>query len=321
MSGGAGAVQASVVTVSLGHSPDADDVAMWWPITGVGGSQPPMLPAGVRFTRVVAEIAELNRRAIDLGDLDVTAISAIVYPQVARRYRITRCGGSFGGASGPKLVVRADASVTRARELRGATIAVPGATTTAAVVAQLMLGRGAFQTVVMPFDHVVPAVAAGDVDGAVLIHEAQLDVRRLGLRVVADLGRWWLRHTGLPLPLGLNVVRRDLDERLGAGVSRLVGEALSASVRYAAAHREDAIRMLAGRAQERPAWGDRRLVRRYLERYLDTMTVDMSRPARPGRDAIAGDAGVPTAVAALRRLYAEASAAGLCRDPGTIDLL
>ncbi len=282
-------------TIRLAHSPDSDDLVMWWPLTGmkdrdgvpVAGplGQPRVDTEGLRFHTVAADVEALNRAVLAEAagtpaaarpDLDVTAVSAAAYPRLAARWRITRCGGSFGEGYGPKVVVRGESSIAAAHDLRGRRIAVPGRNTSAFRTLTLLLGESAFDPLDMVFSEVPGAVVSGRAEAGLLIHEAQLTFERLGLRAVVDLGRWWTDQTKLPLPLGLNVVRRDLDERFGPGTVERVARVLGRSVRYAVDHAEESrqyLRLHAG--EDRPEWRDEALVRRYLEMYVSRMSVDL----------------------------------------------
>lgn len=303
-------------TITLAHSPDADDLVMWWPLTGMRGPDGAPLPGelgrpaldtrGFAFRTVAADIHELNGRAEERGDLDVTAISAYTYPFVAERYRITSCGGSFGDGYGPKVVVRRDSSVMCDGCLRGQkpSFAVPGDRTTAFLVLSILLGQP-FDYEVVPFQDVAGAVLGGKAGAGLLIHEAQLTFESMGLRQVIDLGAWWKQKTGMPLPLGLNVIRRDLDARFGEGTVETVAGLLAESVRYARAHPAECRRFLMDRVGDRPEWADDALVERYLGMYVNEMTADM------------GDVGRRS----LARLYAEAAACGMAPEVGVIDLV
>ena len=252
---------------------------------------------------------------------DITAISAHAYPHIKGVYRITGCGGSFGEGYGPRLVARSNdgrfpegdlSELTRRlgpgagsehRLGRSARVAVPGRNTTAFLVLSLMLGR--FEFVVVPFDRIIDAVRDEVADVGLLIHEAQLTCERAGLRTIADLGRWWAEHRGLPLPLGLNVVRRDLDERFGDGTVPRVASILRDSIRHAREHIEDSKRFLRLHAGDRPEWRDDALLDRYLSMYVSDATLNMGERGRE----------------ALRVLLGEGHEAGLCPDPGPIDVV
>lgn len=300
--------------ITLAHSPDADDLVMWWPLTGIRRADGSPLPppdgdpaidtAGYTFIPLAADIDTLNRRALERADLDITAISAFTYPFVRDRYRITVCGGSFGDGYGPKVVVRKDSPVMCEGCLRSQKprIAVPGDRTTAFLALSILLDRP-FEHVVMPFDRIAGAVASGQVHAGLLIHEAQLTFESLGLRQVVDLGAWWKRDTGLLLPLGLNVVRRDLAERYGESGLAAVAGLLRRSVAHARSHPDGCRRALLQGVGDRPEWADEPLVRTYLDMYVNELTEDMG----------------PAGRRALERLLGDAAARGLCPAPGPID--
>ena len=309
---------AEPITLTLAHSPDSDDLVMWWPLTGMHGPDGTPLPGSdgeprvasdrFRFRTIAEDVQVLNRRAIESGDLDITAISAHAYPHIQSRYRITACGASMGEGYGPKVVCRADARfATLAEALASdAGVAVPGVHTTAALVFT-MLARDlgvAPRFSEMLFSEIPGAVAQGRFALGLLIHEAQLTFEEMGLRVLVDLGQAWGERTGLPLPLGLNVVRRDLDDRFGPGSLDEVARLLDASVRHAAGHREESKRFLRLHAEGRSEWLDDAIVDRYLDMYVSAMSVDMGERGR----------------LALARLFGDASELGLIRPVPTIDL-
>ena len=297
------------IALTLAHSADADDVFMWWPITGRIDPRdpsrmlsPPTLDTG-RFTyrSVPEDIQRLNERAASPtgGDLDITAISMFTYAAVHHRYILTRCGWSLGEGFGPKLVAREPGGPGLDTLRRGgARIAVPGVQTTAFLVLSLMLGRGTFTPVPMRFDQITAAVAGAEVDAGVLIHESQLDHQRHGLRELADLGAWWTDRTGGPLPLGANVVRRDCDTRFGRGSLAEIERTLSASIRHALAHR--AIGLEYARTFSPPIGAAD--LNRYIDMYVSPLTLDAG---ERGRNAV-------------QRLLAEAADAGLCPAVGQI---
>ncbi|MCS7311796.1 MAG: ABC transporter substrate-binding protein, partial [Acidobacteria bacterium] len=198
-------------TLRVGHSPDADDAFMFFGIV-VGA----VSLDGWRIEHVLADIETLNDRAFR-GELEVTAISAAVYPWVASRYRLLRVGASVGRRYGPKVLTRESIPPD---DLRGRRIAVPGRHTTAFLLLRLYLPD--FEPVIMTFDRILSAVARGEVDAGLVIHEGQLTYPALGLCEVVDLGHWWADTTGLPIPLGVNVVRRDLGEAMAESVACLL---------------------------------------------------------------------------------------------------
>ncbi len=202
---------ADTPVLRIGHSPDADDAFMFFGIVmGVVGLD------RWKVEHVLADIETLNERALR-GELEVTAISAAVYPRVASTYRLLRVGASVGRRYGPKVLARESVAPW---DLRGRRIAVPGRHTTAFLLLQLYLSG--FEPVWTAFDRIPAAVARGEVDAGLVIHEGQLTYPALGLHEVVDLGRWWADTTGLPIPLGVNVVRRDLGDDLAESVALLL---------------------------------------------------------------------------------------------------
>jgi 1,4-dihydroxy-6-naphthoate synthase len=272
------------VTLTLAHSADADDVFMWWPITGKVDpaaphrvlEPPPLRIPGWRFTALPEDIQVLNRRAIERADLDITAISFSTYARVADRYALAFCGSSFGMACGPRLVVRADHPAHRMEDLlrpgdrAPIRVAVPGVNTSAYLLLCAMLPRGSFEPVEQRFDRIIDAVAGGNCDAGVLIHEAQLTYERAGLRLLADLGDWWYRVTGLSVPLGANAIRRDLEVEHGAGTLQRLAGVLRQSIDYALSRRAES---LAYARTFSPLKSEAELDR-YVSMYVNPMTLD-----------------------------------------------
>lgn len=216
--------------ITIYHSPDADDAFMFYGLSSGAVSVP-----GYRFEHELSDIEGLNQRALR-GELEVTAVSVHAYARIAERYRILRCGASMGGEHyGPKVVARSLTPLARS----GARIAIPGELTSAALALKIFLREQGIdaELVNTHFDQVQHRVRDGSVDAGVIIHEGQLTHEREGLACVVDLGVWWWRETGLPLPLGVNVVRRDL----GDEASRAVFKALKGSIEYSLEHRSKAI--------------------------------------------------------------------------------
>jgi 1,4-dihydroxy-6-naphthoate synthase len=217
-------------TLVLAHSPDSDDAFMFYGLRANAVDT-----EGVTYRHELADIETLNRRAL-AGELAITAVSFHAYAHVADRYLLLPHGASFGDGYGPCVVAREAVGAPRAlADLAGRRVAVPGALTTATLA--LRLYAPASIPVVTPFDQVGSAVAKGDVEAGVVIHEGQLTWKEEGYRLVADLGVVWKDETRLPLPLGGNVVRKDLGPELIGRVSRALGR----SITYALAHREDAL--------------------------------------------------------------------------------
>lgn len=273
--------------IRLGHSPDPDDVFMWWPLFE------PAVVSSDRFVfePVLIDIESANRQAEGDGDLlEITALSCGQYPRVADRYVMTACGSSIGDGYGPKLVAAKPMTTDDLRE-GNPTIAIPGDRTTAAMVTSLLLGSGSFRPIEVPFKEVGAVVKRGEADAGVVIHEGQLTFQDDGLVLVEDLGRWWGERTGLPLPLGLNVVRRDLEDLFGPGSLAEIARMLEASVNHARAHPEEAL----ARAQEHAGGLAPSLTKAFVELYVNRMTVDV------------GERGLR----AVERLLDEAAAEGL----------
>ncbi|MBL0921469.1 MAG: ABC transporter substrate-binding protein [Phycisphaerales bacterium] len=295
--------------LTIGHSPDPDDAFMWWPLGNAepGAEREPTIDAGrFRFRAVPADIESLNLRASERGDLDVTAMSAHAYPHARGRYRITSCGASMGDGFGPKVVAREARGVDWLRSAERL-IAVPGERTSAYLALRMLAGR-AFGHVVVDFDRIIEVVAAGErvggvgaPDAGLVIHEGQLTYARDGLTQVVDLGAWWKERTGGPLPLGLNCVRRDLDERFGPGALEELNTTLRRSVEHAMERRETGLGVAMGYARGLTLEDADTFVGMYVNR----LTVDMGREG----------------VGAIARLLREGAGLGLCPEPGEIDVL
>jgi 1,4-dihydroxy-6-naphthoate synthase len=213
--------------IRVGHSPDPDDAFMFHALANG------KIDTGrFRFTHDLQDIQTLNERA-RRGELEVSAISIASYPYVADRYAMLNCGSSMGDGYGPMLVSRQPTGLDEARKLK---IAVPGELTTAFLTLNIALGKG-FEYEVVMFDQIIPRVSAGEFDAGLIIHEGQLTYGDAGLHLVVDLGVWWGEQTGYPLPLGGNVIRRDLGEATIAELSVL----LKRSIEYGLEHRQEAV--------------------------------------------------------------------------------
>lgn len=215
--------------IRVAHSPDSDDAFMYFGIASgaVTGD-------GIRFEQALSDIESANAAARE-GRYDVTAISAAAYPFLADRYLLLDSGASFGDGYGPAIVVPAGSPIARLEDLAGQRIATPGARTSAALALALRLPDHV--AVPMDFKQVGPAALRGEVAAGLVIHEGQLTAAADGLRIVEDLGRSWKARTGLPLPLGLNAVKRDLPP----AVRRAAAIAWKASIDYGLAHRREAL--------------------------------------------------------------------------------
>ncbi len=212
--------------IRIGHSPDPDDAFLFYAMT-----QGKIPLDGMTVEHFLEGIEELNQRAVR-GEMEMTAISLHAYPYCADRYALLTAGASVGEGYGPIIVSNEAISP---EELKNRPVAVPGKLTTAALMLQLAVGR--VQTRVMPFDQILEAVRDGKVAAGVLIHEGQITYQKHGLKKVLDLGEWWKKETGLPAPLGVNVVRTDLGMEPARRLARLFKQSLD----YAFAHRAEAL--------------------------------------------------------------------------------
>jgi 1,4-dihydroxy-6-naphthoate synthase len=244
------------LVIRLGHSPDPDDAFMFW---GLASGR--VDPRGLEFEHVLRDIQTLNEWALE-GRLEVTAISLHAYPLVQDRYVILPHGASMGSGYGPIVVAREPLSVD---DLRATEVAVPGRMTTAFLALRLFLGSE-FRYREVPFDAIIAEVRDGRAEAGVLIHEGQLTFERHGLERVVDLGEWWLLETGLPLPLGINVARRDLGRPLLHEVSEVLAESIEAGL----ASRPQALRYAMGFGRGL----DPALTDRFVGMYVNRLTQD-----------------------------------------------
>ena len=251
-------------TIRFGHSPDADDAYMFYGFhTGEAAI------AGCNVEHVLKDIQSLNVRAIEQGDLEITAVSAHAYAFIADKYAVLQCGASFGDGYGPVVVAKTPMSI---ESLRGKRVAIPGRLTTAALLLRTECPE--VQTVEVMFDDIPRAVLAGEVDAGVIIHESQLTYREEGLEKVVDFGELWRDRDGLPVPLGLDVVRRDL----GPGLMQACSVGFRQSIDAAFAHEEEAIRyaLQFGRGLD-TANG-----KTFVHMYVNATTLDMGERGRKG---------------------------------------
>ncbi len=213
--------------IRVAHSPDSDDAFMFYALAAG------QIDTGdLEFVHELQDIETLNRRALN-GELEVTAVSIHAYAWLADRYALLPHGASMGEGYGPRLVAREP--LTRP-QLASRRVAVPGTLTSAYLALKLYYPEA--ETEVVPFDQIMEQVSEGRVDAGLLIHEGQLTYQHAGLHLIADLGEWWAQTTGgLPLPLGGNVIRKDLGPELMLEVSRL----LRASIAYGLEHRAAAL--------------------------------------------------------------------------------
>ena len=273
-------------TIHIGHSPDADDAFMFYALTSGKVTVP-----GAQIEHVLEDIESLNRRA-RTADLEVTAVSAATYALVADRYRMMDPGASMGKGYGPILVAREPMDP---REIPKKVVAIPGSHTTASLLLRLYVAEEP-ALIEVAFDKIMHAVLEGQADLGLLIHEGQITHQSMGLHKVLDMGVEWERDSGgLPLPLGINVMRRDL----GEDVHRRLSQALRDSIDYAYANVDEAIEyaMRYGRGI------DKETCRRFVLMYVNDYTMRLGDDGR----------------AALERLFRMAHAKGLIPDIPPVD--
>ena len=245
-------------TIRVGHSPDSDDAFMFYALT-----HDKIDTGGLKFIHQLEDIETLNRRALN-NELEVSAVSIHAYTRLADHYALLASGSSMGDQYGPTVITREPATIEQLKA-ENRVIAIPGTLTTAYLTLQLCFGKDV-PVVVMPFDQILPAVAEGKVDAGLIIHEGQLYYGDKGLHKVVDLGVWWQEQTGLPLPLGGNVVRKDLGEETVNQIARLLRE----SIVYALEHRQEALDYALTFARDLdPALADR-----FVGMYVNEWTVD-----------------------------------------------
>jgi 1,4-dihydroxy-6-naphthoate synthase len=260
----------------LAHSPDSDDAFMFYALA-TGKVRLP----GVKFTHILSDIESLNQAA-HKETYDITAVSFFGYAFVADKYVLLNCGASFGEGYGPIVV---SSHPIKKNELAGKKIAIPGNRTTSYLA--LKLFEPNVETVTMPFDKILAAVQAKEVEAGLLIHEGQLLFSQFGLHKVVDLGQWWQESTGLPLPLGANAIRRSLGPKMGLEVARIIRE----SVSYALEHREAAVDYALQFARDM----DPVLADKFIGMYVNRWTLDYGEQGRR----------------AVRELYARGASVGL----------
>ncbi|HMG36966.1 MAG TPA: MqnA/MqnD/SBP family protein [Blastocatellia bacterium] len=250
--------------ITLGHSPDPDDAFMFYAL-----ASDKIETGDLSFTHVIQDIETLNRRAMN-AELDVTAVSVHAYAYVLDKYALLTSGASMGDGYGPVVIARQPMTID---ELRQVPIAVPGTMTTAYLTLRLRLGE--VETRTIPFDQIMDAVAKGEVDAGLLIHEGQLTYEAKGFHKVVDLGQWWKDETGLPLPLGGNAIKKSLGPELIARVSDLLRQ----SIEFGLAHRHDGVvhslKYARGMATE--------LTDKFVGMYVNDYTIDYG---ERGREAV-----------------------------------
>ena len=257
---------ASTREITIAHSPDSDDAFMFYALATNKVRVP-----GLRFTHTLCDIETLNQKAREgEGVYDVTAISFHAYPYIQDNYALMPCGGSVGDGYGPMIVAMQGFSPS---EVKHKKIAIPGRLTTAYLA--LRLFAPGIETEVVPFDQIIPQVVEGKYEAGLIIHEGQLTYSKAGLQRIVDLGKWWLKITGLPLPLGGNAIRR----RLGPELTAKVSDALRDSIQYALDHRDEALAYAMQFARD----VDPQLADKFVGMYVNERTLDYG---PDGREAV-----------------------------------
>ena len=278
--------------IRVGHSPDPDDAFMFHAL-----SNDKIATGNLRFTHELQDIETLNRRALK-GELEVTAVSIHAYAHLLEKYALLPTGCSMGDHYGPMVVSKKPLKIA---DLAGITIAIPGTLTTAFLTLQLLFADALpgvkVQFEVIPFDEILNAVEAGKFDAGLIIHEGQLTFQNQGLQLVVDLGVWWQDKTGLPLPLGGNVVRKDLGKETMQEISRL----LKLSIQYGLDNRREALDYALKYARDM----DVTLADKFVGMYVNDWTLDY------------GDRGR----AAIRKLLGEAHKAGIIPAPVAVEFV
>ena len=254
--------------ISLAYSVDADDAFMFHALRAGGVDT-----RGLAFTHRRGDTSELNALALT-GEIDVVAISAGAYPAVADKYLLLPHGASVGRGFGPVLVARQPMALA---DLVGRRVGIPGLSTTAwLVLRQMQPGLLPVVVPIAPFGRIFECLDAGSIDAALLIHEGRLIYQSRGYARIAEIGQWWQATTGLPLPLGVNVIRRGL----GAERIALVSAILRDAIAYALDHRNEVIRVLAAEPRGEPALAQTELLDRYLGMYANQDTRAMAPDVR-----------------------------------------
>ncbi|MBI2485602.1 MAG: ABC transporter substrate-binding protein [Deltaproteobacteria bacterium] len=272
------------MTMKLGHSPDADDAFMFY-----GMASGKVASDRIDFVHIIEEIQNLNKRAVK-GELEVTAISAHAYLHVQDKYRILSCGASMGEGYGPIVVAK--------RHMDGLTekkIGIPGKLTSAFLL--LSIYADGFIPIEFPFDRVMEAVKDGEVDAGLIIHEGQLTYKDFGLTRILDLGELWAKDTSLPLPLGINTVRRNIENNLQKEILRVHKE----SIEYGLAHKDEALEyaLKFGRGMQKD------LGEKFVLMYVNEYTKDMGEKGKR----------------ALEFLFTRAFEKGIIKEKAKLDIL
>ena len=273
--------------ITVGHSPDPDDAFMFYAL-----AHNKIDTGRFHFRHELQDIETLNNRALR-GELEVSAVSLHAYAYLQDKYALLPSGCSMGDKYGPMVVARRKMTI---EELKNVAIAVPGRRTTAYLALRLLLPEG-FSGEVVPFDQIIPAVAEGKFEAGLIIHEGQLTFQNQGLQLIVDLGIWWHEKTGLPLPLGGNVVRKDLGPETMGEISWLLKE----SIRYSLDHRKEALAYALQYARDM----DLALADRFVGMYVNEWTLDYG----------------PRGREAVQRLLSEGHRAGVIPKPVALEFV
>ncbi len=250
--------------ITIAHSPDSDDAFMFY-----GLAAEKVETYGIKVNQVLKDIQSLNVDARN-GVYEVSAVSFAAYPDVAKNYALMPCGASMGQKYGPMVVSKKDMNLS---DLKNVKLAIPGKLTTAYLAVRLIEKN--LNVVDYPFDQILEAVRDGEVDAGLIIHEGQLTYAEMGLKKIVDLGVWWHEQTGLPLPLGGNIVRKDIGEDMIKKATHMLQD----SIRYALDHRKDALsyalKYARGLKNEQAD--------KFVGMYVNELTVDYG---KAGRDAL-----------------------------------
>jgi 1,4-dihydroxy-6-naphthoate synthase len=277
-------VSAPVREITVAHSPDSDDAFMFY-----GLATNKVRAPGLKFSHTLCDIETLNRQAQE-GVYDVTAISFHAYPYIQDHYALMPCGGSVGEGYGPMLVATRSFTLDSIKRQK---IAIPGKLTTAYLALELF--APGIDVEVVPFDQIIPQILEGKYQAGLIIHEGQLTYDKSGLQRVLDLGKWWQKTTGLPLPLGGNAIRRSLGPETMANVN----QALRESIQYAIDHREEALAYAMQFARDL----DPQQADKFVGMYVNERTLDYG---DDGREAVS-------------RLLDMGYKAGIIRQPPRVD--
>jgi 1,4-dihydroxy-6-naphthoate synthase len=258
---------------TLGHSPDPDDAFMFYAI-----AKNKIDLHGYRFKHQLEDIQTLNERAMR-GELHISAVSIHAYAYVADKYALLPCGASMGDGYGP-IVIGRGSTPKKDVDLRRCVIAVPGEMTSAFLALRLYLGD--FKFLVVPFDQIFERVDRGDADAGLIIHEGQLTYKRSGFEKIVDLGEWWKRETNLPLPLGGNVIRKDIPP----DVRRDLLEIMRESIDFGLDHRDEAIEHAMAYARDM----NKQLADKFVGMYVNDFTRDYGKRGRAAIRKFLGDA-------------------------------